>query len=375
MNVGGDRVGWATLRDRGLGHRVVEAAATVAHIEQHAALLGIECGRQQPAVLDDVGEFAVVIRRARIAVREDVAGAQRLQDQRHQFHRLHTTDVAHDAAIGACNFAGPDRALERLDAMACDHVLRHAHLDADGKVGVLCERLCRDFGLREIDIEQFADRKRRQADVGDVHESKDPRSRLSRRVPAVGGEGARARVAGGHRRGGALVKHQLVGRDADTTGEDMRVQVDQTRNDEATCSIHDPIGPRRGDVGLKRFDAAVANADVQLSAQLLAGVEHVAALDDKVELVGRPHGSAGLGGHDPGCEHCTDTCDELPTIERGHGLCPRWADWRLNLLWPSFRGKASQRQKRPSTWRRPIRACELYLRVGSAGSHASAAGI
>ena len=40
VDVGGDRVGRRALRDRRLGHRVVEAAAAVADVEDDAALLG-----------------------------------------------------------------------------------------------------------------------------------------------------------------------------------------------------------------------------------------------------------------------------------------------------------------------------------------------
>ena len=50
----------------GLGHRVVEAAAAVADVEDHAALLGRERRRQQPAVLHDVGEGAGDVGRAGI---------------------------------------------------------------------------------------------------------------------------------------------------------------------------------------------------------------------------------------------------------------------------------------------------------------------
>src|SRR6478609_8921534 len=56
VDVGRDGVGWASLCDRRLGHAEVEAAATVADIEDHAALLGRERRWEQPPVLHDVGE-------------------------------------------------------------------------------------------------------------------------------------------------------------------------------------------------------------------------------------------------------------------------------------------------------------------------------
>ena len=80
VDVGGDRVGRRALRDRRLGDRVVEAAAAVADVEDDAALLRGERRRQQLAVLHDVGEVAGDVRRAGVAVGEDVAGAQQVED-------------------------------------------------------------------------------------------------------------------------------------------------------------------------------------------------------------------------------------------------------------------------------------------------------
>ena len=54
--------GVAPCCDRRLGDRVVEAAAAVADVEDHAALLGRERRRQQLAVLHDVGELAGDVR-------------------------------------------------------------------------------------------------------------------------------------------------------------------------------------------------------------------------------------------------------------------------------------------------------------------------
>ena len=45
---------------------------------------------------------------------------------------------------------------------------------------------------------------------------------------------------------------------------------------------------------LERLDHAPADADVALAPQRLARIEHVAALDDEVELVVRPHRGMGL---------------------------------------------------------------------------------
>jgi hypothetical protein len=48
VDVGGDRVGRAALRDDGLGHGVIKAAAAVADIEDDATLLGRQRRRQLP---------------------------------------------------------------------------------------------------------------------------------------------------------------------------------------------------------------------------------------------------------------------------------------------------------------------------------------
>jgi hypothetical protein len=51
-----------------------------------------------------------------------------------------------------------------------------------------------------------------------------------------------------------------------------------------------------GNVGRKRLDRTEANADIALGPEALAGIEHLSALDDEVELVVRPHRSHGWRG-------------------------------------------------------------------------------
>jgi hypothetical protein len=74
MDVRLDRVGRAALRNGGFGHRVVEAGAAVADVEDHYTPLGCERSRNEAAVLHDIVEGAAQIRRAGIGVSEDVAG-------------------------------------------------------------------------------------------------------------------------------------------------------------------------------------------------------------------------------------------------------------------------------------------------------------
>src|SRR6185369_13512325 len=103
-------------------------------------------------------------------------------------------------------------------------------------------------------------------------------------------------------------------RDADAGGVDVRVQVDQARYDELARGVHHAVGARGRDVGFERLDHAVAHADVAPGAQVLAGVEHFAALDDEVEFVVRAHRRAGGRADQAGGECCADAGDELPAL-------------------------------------------------------------
>src|SRR4051812_43734595 len=109
-----------------------------------------------------------------------------------------------------------------------------------------------------------------------------------------------------------LEGHQLVGRNAKgrTVWVHVRVEVDQARRDElSTCIEHAQRALGR-DVRLECLDHAGADADVAPRPQLLARVEHLAALDEEVELVVRPH--CGLNGpcnqpRRPGCSDGGDS--------------------------------------------------------------------
>ena len=69
----------------------------------------------------------------------------------------------------------------------------------------------------------------------------------------------------------------------------MAVQVDEAGRHQLAAGVDDAQRPRRRDIGLDGLDEAVADADVAPAAQRLARVEHVAALDEEIELVVRPH--------------------------------------------------------------------------------------
>jgi hypothetical protein len=74
------------------------------------------------------------------------------------------------------------------------------------------------------------------------------------------------------------------------------MQVDQARRHQFARGIDGLGGAGGGDLVLDRLDNAPANADVAFSAQRLARVEHVAALDHEIELVVRPHRGVGAAG-------------------------------------------------------------------------------
>jgi hypothetical protein len=60
VNVARDRVGRHPLLHGRLAHREVEAAAAVADVDDDTSLLGVERGRQEPAVLHRVVPGAAV---------------------------------------------------------------------------------------------------------------------------------------------------------------------------------------------------------------------------------------------------------------------------------------------------------------------------
>ncbi len=252
---------------------------------------------------------------------QHVARAQQVEDLRHELARLDAADVAHHLGRRARELAGADGAAQRLQAVARDHVIRHAHLDADHDVGVFAHRLGGRFGLREVDVEELGHREAAEADVGDVHEGVEARARLRDDVAAEDGEVVGARVARRHRGGGALERHQLVGRNADrrAVGEDMRVEVDQARHHQAPGGVQHARRARRRNVRFDRLDHAVAHAHVAPAAQALARIEHFAALDHQVELVVRPHRGARADAGECGGNCRADAGDDAPALEGCHG--------------------------------------------------------
>ena len=83
MDVGGDLIGPASARDRNFRDGIVEAASTMADVEDDTALFRRQRRRQQFSVLHDIGESACDIGSARIGMGEDVTRSQQIQNLRH----------------------------------------------------------------------------------------------------------------------------------------------------------------------------------------------------------------------------------------------------------------------------------------------------
>ena len=230
MDVGGDRVRRAAAGDRDFRHGEIEAAAAMADVEDHAALLGGERRRQQLAVLHDVGEDARHVRRSRN--RQWVSTSP----GRSRSRICDISSLVSTPPICTIILAGQPHIsqawmprFERLEAVLEDDVLRHPHLDADQEIRIFGQRHGAGFDLRVVDVVELGDRERRQSVIGDMDEGVDPRPRLRHDVAAQRREIVDAGIARRDHRGGALELHQLVGGNADrrAVGIDVAMQVDQ----------------------------------------------------------------------------------------------------------------------------------------------------
>jgi hypothetical protein len=199
--------------------------------------------------------------------------------------------VAHHLGAGAGLFARADGTLERLQPVLGNYILRHAHLRAQHHIAVLRNGARRAVGLRKINVIQLGNGKPSQSNIGDMHEGIKPGSCLSRDEAAESGEVVGTGVARRNTGGGALMRNELVGRNTDgrAVGIDMGVEVDEPRRDQLTSGIeHLPRACNRN-IRFESLDHPKADADVAFSAQALAGVEHIAALDHQVEFIIGPH--------------------------------------------------------------------------------------
>jgi len=134
-----------------------------------------------------------------------------------------------------------------------------------------------------------------------MNEGVHPGARLRDHVAAQSGEIVGAGVAGGHHGRGCLVWNEFVGGNADrrAVGVNVGVQVDQPRCDQPAAGFEHAQRPLGGNTAFHGLDHAEADADVANAAQILAGIEHFAALDEEIELVVRPHRGLYGAGKEP----------------------------------------------------------------------------
>ena len=80
----------------------------------------------------------------------------------------------------------------------------------------------------------------------------------------------------------------------------MAVKIDEARRHQLAGRIDHAQGTSLGNIWLDRLDHTKPYADVAAAAQRLTGIEHIAALDQQVEFVIRPH--CGMRAGDPGSD-------------------------------------------------------------------------
>ena len=196
MHIRRDRVRRAALCDGRLGDREIKTAATVSDVKDDAALLRGQSGRQQLAVLHDIGTHAQIVRCAGKTVRQHVARTQRVENLRHQRFVGHAADMAHDLARRARAFARENGAVQRFQPVLCNHVLTHAYFHAKHDVCILGHRAGGSVDLRVVDIKQLWHRKSRQPCHRNMHKSELPRARRGHHKSTIRSEVVRSRVAG-----------------------------------------------------------------------------------------------------------------------------------------------------------------------------------
>src|SRR5256885_16439203 len=104
----------------------------------------------------------------------------------------------------------------------------------------------------------------------------------------------------------------------------MRMQVDEAGQHQPPARIEHARRARCRYFRLERLDAPEANADVAPAAQVLTRIEHLAALDDEIELVIRPHRRAHGDAQASRRECRAHADDEAPARLLSHGLLPGW---------------------------------------------------
>lgn len=94
-------------------------------------------------------------------------------------------------------------------------ILGHAYFRAEHEIGILADRFGASINLREVDVVEFGNRERGEADIGDMNECVKARASLGHYVAAEGRKIVRAGIARRNTGCCALVGHKLVGWNSD----------------------------------------------------------------------------------------------------------------------------------------------------------------
>jgi hypothetical protein len=248
VDVGRDRVGRRALRDRRFGDRVVEAAAAVADVEEHAALLRFERRRQQLAVLDDVGELARDVRRARVAVgRARRPGAAcRGSATSARTSRRRRCGTSPFAPVPESSHA-PDRALS--GSRPCFAItFSDMRTLMPMTMSAFSARLRRRSRGREVDVEELRNRKPARPMFAMWTKRIQPRARLRRRCERRNTAKLLARHRRGHRRRTSLIGDEFVCGNSDwrTKGKTCENAVSISPATPSARHIENPLCTRRG---------------------------------------------------------------------------------------------------------------------------------
>src|SRR6267378_6128890 len=238
------------------------------------------------------------------------------------------------------------RTPERLEAVRADHLDCLAHFHAEHELRVFSQSLSRLVDVGVVDVEHLADRKAREPDRGDVHEGVNAAPRLRDDVVLERREGVGARIARAHISGGRGIGYELVRGEANRRDLriDVSVHVDQAGQNEPAPRVQRLLRARLRDVRLQRRDHRVLDADVAPRAQPLARVEHFAAPDDEVELVGLRERAGGAKAEQGAAR--SGSGKEFASRNRSHAVL---RVVHFFLAWPSAEQGWSLEQRSPIT--------------------------
>jgi hypothetical protein len=85
--------------------------------------------------------------------------------------------------------------IARLSGSVPCLAMTHAYFRAEHEIGILADRFGASINLREVDVVEFGNRERGEADIGDMNECVKARASLGHYVAAEGRKIVRAGIA------------------------------------------------------------------------------------------------------------------------------------------------------------------------------------